>query len=139
MKLEVVTPFGTGIDEDGVTEVVATGALGELGIRPGHVPLITSLVPGRLVYEKGGVRRTYAADEGFLAVEGDVVRVVTETLLAPQEVDVERAQTAFDRATKSLAEPQNQGQRERAGFEAALARARTRLEVAKLKPASPAE
>jgi F-type H+-transporting ATPase subunit epsilon len=139
MKLVVVTPFGTGIDEDGVTEVVATGELGELGVRPGHVPLISSLKAGRLVYEKGGARKTFAADEGFLEVGGDVVRVITETLLAPQEVDVERAQQALERATQALREPQNQGQKERATFEAALARARTRLDVAKLKPTTPAE
>ena len=139
MKLEVVTPFGKGIDEADVTEVVASGEAGELGVRSGHVPLITSLVPGRLIYEKGGARKTFAADEGFLQVVGDVVRVITETLLAPQAVDVERAQKAFDRATQALKDPQNQGMAERKPYEAAMARARTRLEVAKLAPARPSE
>lgn len=123
--------MGTGVDEDDVTEVVATGELGELGIRPGHVPLISSLVPGRLVYEKkGGARKVFAADEGFVQVSEDVVRVTTETLLAPDEVDVDRAQRAFDRATEALKQSENQTPKARQKYEDALARARTRLDVA---------
>lgn len=133
MKLEVVTPFGAKVDETDVTEVVATGELGELGIRPGHVPLITSLKPGRLVYEKGGQRRAFAADAGFLEVHADLVRVLTETLLAAADIDVERAEAALHRAEDGLKDPNNQTGAARKDLEARLARARVRLAIAQQK------
>ena len=132
MNLEVVTPFGAKVDEADVAEIVASGELGELGVRPGHIPLITSLVPGRLVVEKSGETKSYAADTGYLQVHGDTVRVITETLLAPEEIDVERAQKAFDRAAAALADPAQLKAQERRSFERKLARAQTRLAVAKL-------
>ena len=132
MKLEVVTPFGAKADEPEVTEVVAPGALGELGVLPGHEPLITTLVPGRLVFEKAGKRTTYAADEGFLQVIGDTVRVITETCLAPDEIDVERAQRALARADETLTKSENLSDEKREKALAARARAQSRLDVAAL-------
>lgn len=132
MKLEVVTPLGEKVAETDITEVVATGALGEFGVMADHEPLITALVPGRLVYTKAGREATLAADQGFLEVSGDTVRVITETALRPEEIDVERAQRAFDRATERLAQDEYQTADKRPPVAAALARATCRLAVAAL-------
>ena len=132
MKLEVVTPIGSKVDEAEINEVVAPGALGELGILPGHEPLLTTLVPGRLVYEKGGAQVTFAADTGFLQVIGDTVRVITETCLAPEDIDTERAEIALNRADDTLTRSENLSNEKRAKALAARDRAQTRLEVAAL-------
>ena len=60
MKLSVTTPRGALVDAD-VDEVTAPGALGEFGVLPGHVPLMSALKPGVLVYRAGGAGARPAA------------------------------------------------------------------------------
>lgn len=67
MRLSITTPRGALVDTE-VEEVTAPGALGEMGILPGHVPLMAALKPGVLVYrtkERAGV---VAVGQGFLQV-----------------------------------------------------------------------
>ena len=50
MKLSLTTPRGALVDTD-VEEVTAPGELGELGVLPGHVPLMIGAAPGRALYK----------------------------------------------------------------------------------------
>src|SRR5450631_2094272 len=67
MKLSLTTPKGALVDAD-VDEVTAPGLLGELGILPGHVPLMTALKPGVLVYRTKEHVGVVAVGQGFLQV-----------------------------------------------------------------------
>lgn len=75
MRLSVTTPRGSLVEAD-VDEVSAPGALGEFGILPGHVPFISALKPGVLVYRIQSESRVLAVGEGVLEVvraeSGDV-------------------------------------------------------------------
>jgi F-type H+-transporting ATPase subunit epsilon len=67
VRLSVTTPRGALVDTE-VEEVTAPGELGELGILPGHVPLMSGLRPGVLVYRTKDHAGVLAVGEGFLQV-----------------------------------------------------------------------
>ena len=67
MKLSLTTPKGALVDAD-VEEVTAPGELGELGVLPGHVPLMTALRPGVLSYKAKDHDGVVAVGQGFLQV-----------------------------------------------------------------------
>jgi F-type H+-transporting ATPase subunit epsilon len=67
MRLSVTTPRGALVDTD-VEEVTAPGVLGELGVLPGHVPLMSALKPGVLVYRTKDDTGIVAVGQGFLQV-----------------------------------------------------------------------
>jgi F-type H+-transporting ATPase subunit epsilon len=67
MRLSVTTPRGALVDTD-IEEVTAPGVLGELGVLPGHVPLMSALKPGVLVYRTKDHTGIVAVGQGFLQV-----------------------------------------------------------------------
>ena len=67
MRLSVTTPRGALVDTE-VEEIVAPGALGEMGILPGHIPLMSALKPGVLVYRTKDHSGIVAVGQGFLQV-----------------------------------------------------------------------
>lgn len=67
MRLSVTTPRGAVVDTD-VDELTAPGQLGEFGVLPGHVPLMSALKPGVLTYWTQQRAATLAVGEGFLQV-----------------------------------------------------------------------
>ncbi|HVZ73232.1 MAG TPA: ATP synthase F1 subunit epsilon [Polyangia bacterium] len=109
MKLSVTTPRGALVDTD-VDEVTAPGALGELGVLPGHVPLMSSLKPGVLVYRGKSKSGTIAVGPGFLQVAPprqddtahDRVLVLVDQAVAAGDVDKAAAQKDLVEADKEL-------------------------------------
>src|SRR3954462_15374255 len=67
MRFSLTTPRGAVIDTD-VEEVTAPGTLGEFGVLPGHVPLMSGLKPGGLVYRTRDPRGVVGVGQGFLRV-----------------------------------------------------------------------
>ena len=96
-QLEVVTPQRL-IVSDEVTELVAPGSEGYFGVLPGHIPFITTLGIGELVFWKGKEERHLAVTWGYAEVRGDKVIILAETAERAEEIDAERAQRARDRA-----------------------------------------
>jgi F-type H+-transporting ATPase subunit epsilon len=88
-----------------VTMVIATGTLGELGIMPGHAPLLTGIVPGpvRLKMD-GGEEEVFFASGGFLEVQPGVVTVLADTALRADDLDEAEAATAKDQAERELSD-----------------------------------
>lgn len=88
-----------------VTMVVATGTLGELGIMPGHAPLLTGIKPGpiRLLLDNGE-EEVFFATGGFLEVQPGVVTVLADTALRADDLDEASALDAKDQAERALSE-----------------------------------
>jgi F-type H+-transporting ATPase subunit epsilon len=88
-----------------VTMVIATGTLGELGIMPGHAPLLTGIVPGpvRLKMD-GGEEEVFFASGGFLEVQPGVVTVLADTALRADDLDEAEAAAAKDQAERELSD-----------------------------------
>jgi len=72
---------------------------GEIGVLPGHVPLLGALAPGWMVriQQADGVERRVAVHGGFLAVRKDGVSVLAEMAESSDEIDVARAREALER------------------------------------------
>ncbi len=111
MKLSLTTPKGALVDTD-VEEVTAPGEIGELGLLPGHVPLMTALRPGVLSYLSKEHDGVVAVGQGFLQVAPqartdapgrDRVLVLVDQALAAADVDRDAAARDLAEADKSLA------------------------------------
>jgi F-type H+-transporting ATPase subunit epsilon len=104
LQLEVATPERLVIQEE-VTEAQIPAANGYVGILPKHAPLLAQLGTGFITYVTGGRKRFVAVNGGFLEVMDDRVRVLADTAERADEIDVERARAALERAQQRLAHP----------------------------------
>ncbi len=101
LALEVVTPERLLAREE-VASVQAPEANGYVGILPGHAPLLAELGTGYLNYEAGGKRWYLAVHGGYLEVLADRVRVLATAAERAEEIDVERARKALQRAQEQM-------------------------------------
>jgi F-type H+-transporting ATPase subunit epsilon len=129
-QLEIVTPVKLLV-KDAAEEAQIPGLSGYLGILPGHAPLITELAVGVITYKASGTTHTLSVAWGFAEVLPEKVTILAEAAERPQEIDMERAQKAKDRAEQLL--KSNNPEVDYARAEDALKRAETRLNVAKEK------
>jgi F-type H+-transporting ATPase subunit epsilon len=129
-QLEIVTPTRLLVKEQS-EEAQIPGLSGYLGILPGHAPLITELAVGAITYKTSGATHTLSVAWGFAEVLPDRVTILAEAAEHPQEIDVERAHKAKERAEQLL--KSNDPQVDFMRAEDALQRAETRLNVAKEK------
>ena len=103
IRLELVTPERLVLSEE-VDEVVLPGYEGEFGVLPGHTQFLAILNIGVLWYRKGGATTKLALGGGFSEVTHDRVVVMADTAERADEIDMERAQRARDRAESRLKE-----------------------------------
>ncbi|MFF7707290.1 F0F1 ATP synthase subunit epsilon [Pseudomonas sp. NPDC007930] len=88
-----------------VEMVIAHGNLGDLGISPGHAPLLTDLKPGPIrVIKQGGEAEVYYISGGFLEVQPNMVKVLADTVQRAADLDEASAQEAVKAAEKALNE-----------------------------------
>jgi F-type H+-transporting ATPase subunit epsilon len=128
LTLEVVTPEGLLLRED-VDDVVAPGDLGYFGVLPGHTPFLTTLGAGEITYGIGGARHRLTCFWGFCEVLPDRVSILAEVGERAEQIDLERAEAARERAAAQL-----KSIKDEAGYEEAhqaYVRAVTRLSVAR--------
>ncbi|WP_202079619.1 F0F1 ATP synthase subunit epsilon [Caldalkalibacillus salinus] len=105
VTVDIVTPERK-VYEGQATMVVARGADGEIGVQPGHIPLVTPLKIGALRVKNGEKEEFIAVSGGFLEVRPDKVTVLAETAELPDEIDIDRAKLAKERAEKELSKLQ---------------------------------
>src|SRR5262249_18049633 len=101
IQLEVVTPERRVLSE-AVDMVTVPGLGGELGILPGHTPLISQLQTGVLSYVKGGSTSQLHVSGGFIEVRDDHVSVLAEIAERPEEIDAARARLAREHIERQL-------------------------------------
>ena len=130
IELIVVTPERQLLQET-VVEVTIPGLDGELGILPGHAPLITELGIGELRYRTTTSSQPIllAILRGFAEVLPDRVTLLAETAERAEEIDLERAEASKARAEQRLASNDTNIDWDRATV--ALQRALIRIQVAR--------
>ena len=101
IQLEVVTPERRVIAEP-VDMVTVPGLGGELGILPGHTPLISQLQTGVLTYVQEGKSVQLHVSGGFVEVRDDHVAVLAEVAERPDEIDAARAKLSRDQLEKQI-------------------------------------
>jgi F-type H+-transporting ATPase subunit epsilon len=79
------------------------GALGELGVLPGHIPFLTPVVPGVVRFRYEGSDRRIAVGQGFAEISPTgVVTILTERALRAWEVEVDKIKPERDRLGEDL-------------------------------------
>lgn len=127
LTVSVVTPDGTVLEDD--YEMVSCKAeTGELGILPGHIPLVAPLTISALRLKKDNDEDLVAISGGFIEVRPDKVTILSPSAEKAETIDVDRALAAKERAERRLAE---QKDIDKVRAEASLQRALNRLEIAR--------
>jgi len=106
LQLEIVTPEKRVYNKS-VDSVVLPTAKGEVGILPGHIPMVFKLEPGELEVIHSGQTEYLAVDRGFAHVLGDQVKVLAEAAIDVAEINPEEVAEARRRALAALEEARN--------------------------------
>ena len=90
-----------------VEMVVASGTIGELGIMPGHTPLLSGVKPGpvRLILE-GGEEEVFFASGGYIEVQPNHITILADTALRAADIDEAAAAQAQQEAEQQLSDVQ---------------------------------
>jgi len=123
LLLEVVTPDKLLLSKQ-VDEVIAPGAEGEFGVLPGHCHFLSTLRIGELRYRIGDVTSYMSVLWGFAEVTPTKVTLLAEVAEKAEDIDVERAAAAVEKAQKRL---------EVGGLPSELKEAQISLEKARLR------
>lgn len=107
LKLEIVTPEKIVLSEE-VDSVTIPTKSGEITVLPQHENLIATLGSGELVYRKGGKDTSIALVGGTLEINGENVTLLAEHAISPQDIQVNRAKEARERAEKLMKENLNE-------------------------------
>lgn len=103
LTLEIVTPEAL-VYTDTIDAVVIPTVEGEIGILPGHIPLLTQIEQGELRVSKGTATQWLAVGGGFAQIDGDVVRVLAENAITEEKIDEATVENAMKRAEQQLKE-----------------------------------
>lgn len=127
IMLEIITPKETVFKEN-VDVLEAPAVDGLIGILPRHAPLITALKTGVIRVKQETNERYISVSEGIMDVKPDQVNIVARTAELPEEIDVERAKKAKERAKERL--EKSSAKIDQARAEGALERAMARIKAA---------
>jgi F-type H+-transporting ATPase subunit epsilon len=101
LTLEIVTPEAK-VYSDTVDSVVVPTVEGEIGVLPGHIPLLTQVEHGELRVTKGATTQWLAVGGGFAQIDGDRVRVLAEHAITEEKIDEHAVEAALKRAEDEL-------------------------------------
>ncbi|HVZ66000.1 MAG TPA: ATP synthase F1 subunit epsilon [Lacunisphaera sp.] len=103
LTLEIVTPEAK-VYSDTIDSVVVPTVEGEIGILPGHIPLLTQVADGELRVTKGNQTHFLAISGGFAQIVGDSVRVLAENAIDEAKIDERAVEEAMRRAEQNIRE-----------------------------------
>ena len=126
--LEILTP-GKKFYEGEVDMVIVPGVEGEHGILIDHVPVVIALKNGILKIQEGNEWKEAVVHGGFIQVEHKQSIIMSDAVEWPEEIDVNRALSAKERAEERLRQQLSQVEYIRS--KAAMARAMARLRITK--------
>jgi F-type H+-transporting ATPase subunit epsilon len=101
LVLEIVTPAAR-VYSDTIDSVVIPTLEGEIGILPGHIPLLTQVDAGELRVTKGGQTQALVVGGGFAQIEKDKVSVLAESAIEEEKIDEHAVEEAMRRAEQAL-------------------------------------
>ena len=126
-RLSIVTPERVFFEAD-VKSLIVPGTEGYLGVLSNHAALITALQPGKIEFRDAEDKLCYlAVTAGFLEVSGNVATLLADAVEETEEIDLERAEAARDRAWEMLKAAAGDKEINVARARAALLRALNRI------------
>jgi F-type H+-transporting ATPase subunit epsilon len=137
IPLSIVTPERVAWEGE-VDSLVVPAAGGQLGVLPGHAPLLAQLTPGVVQIRSGEETRALAVSGGYLEVHGGRAALFAETAELAEEIDAERARQAVERAKAALHQPSGVTEPEKALAALRLALVRLKaVEKVRRRPSPP--
>ncbi|MEE8357571.1 MAG: ATP synthase F1 subunit epsilon [Anaerolineales bacterium] len=116
---------------EGEAEIVTVpGTLGEMGIMPGHAPLLSTLELGVIRVKNGDLEDVFTVTGGFIEVQPDIVTIMADAAENVEDIDVRRAEEAMERASLLLEKDLSTDPDTYMKIEAALKRSSLRLKSA---------
>ncbi|GAB5558862.1 MAG: F0F1 ATP synthase subunit epsilon [Synoicihabitans sp.] len=106
LTLEIVTPEAR-VYSDTVDNVVIPTVEGEIGVLPGHLPLLSQVADGELRVTKGSTTEALVVGDGFVQVQSDKISVLAEHAIEENKIDESAVETAMQRAQEALDEAKN--------------------------------
>ena len=128
MRIEIITPEKISYSEE-ADQVTLPTAEGEITVLPGHIPLVTQLLPGELTLKKGDQYIVMAAGGGFAEITGKGVSIATDLAQRPEEIDERIAEEARKRAEQALKDRERLSEEEFAVTAANLQKALAQLKI----------
>lgn len=110
--------------------VIVPGTLGEMGILPGHAPLLSTLELGVIRVKNGDQEDVFTVTGGFIEVQPDLVTIMADASENVEHIDVQRAEEAMERAKQLLEKEVPADPDAYLRIEAALKRSSLRLKSA---------
>lgn len=101
LTIEVVTPTKRMLTME-ADEVTMTGELGQIGVLPGHIPMVTTLAPGVLNVRKGSQLDLYFVAGGVAQIDHDKITILAEGAETKAEIDAANAEASRQDAEKKL-------------------------------------
>jgi F-type H+-transporting ATPase subunit epsilon len=134
MHLQLITLSGISVDKE-IYELIAPTTAGEIGVYPGHEPLVTMAAPGALAvryYKEDADEKLqyFAISGGVIEIKPEAIRVLVDEADTADDITESEAKAALERAQKLKAEATNQVELEKATQ--LIDRQRVRLRVAEL-------
>jgi F-type H+-transporting ATPase subunit epsilon len=130
LTVEIVTAERVVRVETGVDALVVPATEGQLTILPRHAALMTTLDYGELLFRRGAVEEYFAIEGGFMEVRNDHVSVLADAAENVEEIDIDRAERARQRAEARLRDArERQSDIDLARAQASLQRSMLRLKV----------
>lgn len=103
LHLKITTPERI-VFEDEVDQVVLPTMMGDIGVLPHHIPLVSVLSVGELRITRKGQESSLAVSGGFIEVQPNIVTVLADTAEHAEEIDEQRAEEARKRAERLMKE-----------------------------------
>ena len=104
----IYTPRGKKVQLE--TELLSIGATdGRRGLLPGHMPIVLTIEASRMSTLQKGRRRHFAVGPGVLYLKNDVATILVDSFESQEEIDVERAKAAKERAEGRIAKSKTEG------------------------------
>ncbi len=103
LTLEIVTPEAR-VYSDTIDTVVIPTTEGDVGILPGHIPLLAQVDHGELRVTKSGATQLLAVSGGFVQVDGDKISVLAEHAITEEKIDEHAVEAALKRAEQDIRE-----------------------------------
>lgn len=103
LTLEIVTPEAR-VYTDTIDSVVIPTTAGEIGVLPGHLPLLSQIEDGELRVTKNGQTHRLAVGGGFVEIEADRVHVLAERAITEEKIDETAVEEAMRRAEQQIRE-----------------------------------
>ena len=137
IQLEIVSPDRVVYAAD-IDMLIARSTGGEIGILPKHIPLVTGLQPHAMKIHVDAKEQLIAVAGGFMEVTPDKITVLATAAEEPIDIDINRAQRAYERAQERLQKLREDPEQERADIDEARATLALKRAIARLQTAKAA-